>query len=148
MMNSYNAASYFKDFFQNMLNFSKSFDCTKSMSDFAKAFDANKLNMHLTSELNAMLNEKAQAIMSKQSEIFQENIENLVDSIKDISQNMTDPKKFIEKQNELSQQHMQRNMKYGQELANLYTQANTEILKKCFEQMQAGNQAAQDLQNK
>lgn len=146
MEGTYNAATYFREFFQNMMDFNKAFDYTKAMENFEQILGMNKNNMSLASEINKTLSEKMQVIMEKQSEMFQSNTKMLMEAMKDLSQNMADPKRFVERQKELSQQAMKNNMQYAQELANLYTQAMTEMFSKYFEQMQSTGKAVQEMQ--
>jgi|GEM_PF-4049518 len=146
MEGNYNAATYFREFFQNMMDFNKAFDYTKAMENFEQILGINKNNASLASEINKMLSAKVQVIMEKQSEIFHSNSKMLMEAMKDLSQNMADPKRFVERQKEFSQQAMKNNMQYAQELADLYTQGMTEMFSKYFEQMQNTGKAVQEMQ--
>ncbi len=138
MQNTYDATSYFKDFFQNMLSFSKAFDFKDYMSklDFNKVMEINKKNSQCASEINDIINNKAQCIMMKQSEMFQNNVKNLMEAFQNFPSNTNDPNDIIAKQNQLYQISMKQNMEYAKEIANLFTQANMEVFQKYIEQMQ------------
>ena len=137
MTDPYDAAGYFKNFLQDMLNAGKSFDYTKSMKnfDFSKASESSSKNLRFAAEVNKMVNEKAQRIMGKQSEMFQENVKNVLDAMQGVSTTSADSQKLLEKQNALYQQSMKRNTDYAQQLADMYTETNMEVFKKCTEQM-------------
>lgn len=92
--------------------------------------------MQMFFDLIHFMNEKSQMLLKKQMEIFQDNLEEVFKSIKDLGECPLDAKDLMDKQNEFAQKNTARNMQHGTELGALYTQASSEIFRKYSDQMQ------------
>ena len=149
MENNFDPASYFQKFFQNMVEFGRSFDMNKAMPNYnlEKMQDLHQHAINSSNSINQMMNEKAQAILSKQSEMWRKNTEIIMSAVKEISQNSMDSNKIAEKQSQLYKESLMNNMQHAQELSELCAKANLEIFNKCMSEMQDGIKKCADTGN-
>jgi hypothetical protein len=129
------ATNFAQEYFKNMSDFYKSFDFTNMMPNTQSSLDANQKNLCMFFDLVHLMNEKAQMIFKKQMEVYQDNVEELFNAVKDLSTCPLEPKDMLDKQNEFTHKNTTRNMQHATELGALYTQATSEVFRKYADQM-------------
>lgn len=130
------ATNFVQDYFKNMSDFYNNFDFKTMMPDTGSSVKSSQQNMQTFFELVNLMNEKSQMILKKQMEIFQDNIEEVFNAVKDLGDCPLESKDILNKQNEFSHKNTTRNMQHATELGALYTQAATEIFRKYSDQVQ------------
>ena len=129
----------------NPLDFSKiigEFDPTKMMDQFSKALgeyqlpgvdvntilESQRKNMEALTSANKQVLESIQAVVTRQSEILRETMEEASTAIKELSA-AGSPQEAASKQAELIKQAVQKAVSHMRELAEMSTKSNTEAFR-------------------